>query len=111
MGSPDALFAELEAMLPQGREPFFAQYSRDLQEEDLILGNALPKREPEGAAKLKKIRSSHHEAARLVALGKEPSEISLITGYTPARVIQLKHDPAFLELSSPLQGAGGRAIY
>jgi hypothetical protein len=106
MPAPDALFAELESMLPQGasREPFFAQYSRDLIEDDLILGNALPKRAPEGAAKLKKIRSSHHEAARLVALGKEPSEIALITGYTPVRIGQLKNDPAFLELVAYYRG-------
>ena len=105
MNAPDALFAELESMVsPAAREPFFAQYARDLVEEDLILGSALPRREPEGAAKLKKIRSSHHEAARLVALGKEPSEIALITGYTPQRVIQLKNDPAFLELVSHYRG-------
>ena len=106
MHAPDALFAELESMLPapQALEPFFAAYSRDLVEDDLILGNALPRRQPEGAAKLKKLRSSHHEAARLVALGKEPSEIALITGYTPVRVCQLKVDPAFQELVAHYSG-------
>ena len=104
MGTPDALFAELESMLPQGREPFFAHYARDLIEDDLILGNALPKREAQGVQKLKNIRSSHHEAARLVALGKEPSEIALITGYTPVRVCQLKNDPAFQELVANYRG-------
>lgn len=89
---------------PSGRDPFFAHFARDLQEEDLILGEALPKRPPEGAVKLKKIRSSHHEAARLVGLGKEPSEIALITGYTPARVWQLKADPAFQELVTYYRG-------
>jgi hypothetical protein len=100
MHAPDALFAELEAMLPEAapRGPFFAQYSRDLLEDDLVLGEALPKRPAQGAAKLKQLRSSHHEAARLVAMGKEPSEVALITGYTPQRVIQLKVDPAFQEL-------------
>jgi len=105
MPSPDALFAELEAMIAdEPRGPFFAHYSRDIVEDDLILGEALPKRAPEGAAKLKKIRSSHHEAARLVALGKEPSEIALITGYTPVRICQLKNDPAFQELVAHYSG-------
>jgi hypothetical protein len=29
MQAPDALFAELEAMLPGGHQPFFAHYARD----------------------------------------------------------------------------------
>jgi hypothetical protein len=53
---------------------------------------------------LKKIRGSHHEAARLVGLGKDNSEIALITGYTPQRVVQLRHDPAFQELVTHYQG-------
>jgi hypothetical protein len=104
--APDELFAELEAMMPAAasREPFFAHYVRDLVEEDLILGNALPKRRPEGASLLKKIHSSHHEAARLVGLGKNNAEIALITGYTPQRVVQLRHDPAFQELVAHYTG-------
>jgi len=96
--APDLLFEELEAMVPAGHQPFFAAFARDLVEEDLILGEALPKRAPEGAVKLKQIRGSHHEAARLVGLGKTNSEIALITGYTPARISQLRQDPAFQEL-------------
>ena len=91
-------------MVPGGHQPFFATFARDLVEEDLILGEALPKRAPEGAAALKRIRSSHHEAARLVGLGKSNQEISLITGYTPQRIVQLKHDPAFCELVTHYQG-------
>jgi len=104
VNAPDALFEELEAMIPGGQQPFFAHFARELVEEDLILGEALPKRQPEGAALLKKIRGSHHEAARLVALGKDNAEISLITGYTPQRVVQLRHDPAFQELIAHYTG-------
>jgi hypothetical protein len=102
--APDELFIELEAMMPAGKQPFFAAFARDLLEEDLILGEALPKRAPEGAAKLKQIRGSHHEAARLVGLGKNDSEIALITGYTPQRIWQLRQDPAFSELVTHYQG-------
>jgi hypothetical protein len=97
MNAPDALFAEMEAMVPQGHQPFFAQYERDLLEEDLILGEALPKVRSE-PSKLKAIRGSHHEAARLVGLGKSNADISLITGYSPERIWALKQDPAFQEL-------------
>jgi hypothetical protein len=95
---------ELEAMVPAGKQPFFATFARDLVEEDLILGEALPKRAPEGVAKLKQIRGSHHEAARLVGLGKSNQEIALITGYTPQRIAQLRQDPAFSELVAHYEG-------
>jgi len=104
MQAPDELFAELEAMVPGGHQPFFAHFARDLLEEDLILGEALPRRAPEGVHALKRIRGSHHEAARLVGLGKDNSEVALITGYTPQRVVQLRHDPAFQELVTHYQG-------
>jgi len=101
--SPDALFEELEAMVPAGKQPFFAHFARDLVEEDLILGDALPKVSSK-VHDIKKIRGSHHEAARLVGLGKSSSEISLITGYTPVRINQLKQDPAFCELVTYYRG-------
>jgi hypothetical protein len=51
-----------------------------------------------------KIRGSHHEAARLLGLGKSPAEIALITGYTTVRIWQLQQDPAFQELMAHYQG-------
>src|SRR5690606_23707786 len=47
---------------------------------------------------LKALRHSHHQLARCVAQKLKPGEISDITGYTPARISQLKADPQFAEL-------------
>lgn len=47
---------------------------------------------------VKRIKDSHHAVARLIADGLREIEIALITGYTPARITQLKRDPAFQEL-------------
>jgi hypothetical protein len=47
---------------------------------------------------LVKVRNTHHLAARSLAEGKKDVEVSLITGYTPARIGQLKDDPSFQEL-------------
>jgi len=45
-----------------------------------------------------RIRHQHHLAAKLMADGKKPGEVSLITGYSTARLAQLEKDPSFAEL-------------
>jgi hypothetical protein len=47
---------------------------------------------------LKRLRDSHHSVARLVAAGLSNIQISLQTGYAPARVSILRADPTFIEL-------------
>lgn len=48
--------------------------------------------------RLKKVRAVHHQAARLVATGMPPQQVSLAVGWAPSRVYLLKDDPAFQEL-------------
>jgi len=70
---------------------------RELTGADLELIHNPP---PKGivATPLSRIRNSHHMLARLLASGKKPGEVSLITGYSPSRVSVLQNDPAFKEL-------------
>lgn len=56
---------------------------------------------PEGGAlvpMVKQLRSSHHRLAELIAAGRPPAEIAIITGYSPSYISGLKGDPAFNEL-------------
>ena len=98
--------------LPRGRRgapstpPTFL---RDIRHEDLAM-LAAPGAELAAARPIVKIRAQHHLAARLIAEGRKPVEVAAITGYTPARITQLRADPAFGELVCPLQGAGGCSL-
>ncbi len=47
---------------------------------------------------LQKLRTVHHQAARLVAVGLRNVEICTITGLSQSRLSILKNDPAFCEL-------------
>lgn len=47
---------------------------------------------------LKSLGARHHSIAQKIAQGMSSTDISLITGYTPQYVNQLKNDPAFKEL-------------
>ncbi len=47
---------------------------------------------------LRQLRSSHHEIARLLAMGLKATEVSRRTGYSNSRISILKNDPAFKEL-------------
>lgn len=47
---------------------------------------------------VKQLRHSHHRLAELVASGRPPVEISLVTGYSASYISSLKGDPAFNEL-------------
>lgn len=47
---------------------------------------------------LQRLRAIHHRQAMLVAEGKPNNEIAAIVGSTAQRIVQLKHDPTFMEL-------------
>lgn len=56
---------------------------------------------PDGGAVLPvvtQLRSSHHRIAELIAAGRAPEEIAIVTGYTGGYISRLKGDPAFNEL-------------
>lgn len=73
-----------------------AAYVRDLTEADIALLETSASVVP----RIKKIRDTHHAAARAIAAGMKTSEVALVTGYTPARVQSLLRDPAFEDLVS-----------
>lgn len=84
-------------------KPWAIVQAEPLAREDLIL-LASADRPTDTKAPLARISAPHHMLAQMVAEGKEPTEISAITGYTPARVRTLIHDPAFAELVSFYEG-------
>lgn len=71
---------------------------RPLQADDLENLAGFAKDNFDSTPSLLKVRHSHHELARLIALGKPDQEVSLITGYAPAWISTLKRDPTFAEL-------------
>lgn len=71
-----------------------AEFSRELTPADLAIKAAsVVKPTP-----IKRLRDSHHAAARFIALGYPNQEIALITGYSESRLSILKSDPTFQEL-------------
>jgi hypothetical protein len=72
-------------------------YSRDLSEADLPLLLDPPPVE-RGSPVVAKLRSTHHNLARLLASGLTQNAVSEMTGYSPSRISVLKGDPAFQEL-------------
>lgn len=77
-----------------GIEPI-AVVDRPLTAADLAtLGLARESRPPA----IKRLRDSHHAVARMLAEGKRPAEIHLVTGYSGSRISILQSDPAFQEL-------------
>lgn len=52
------------------------------------------------ASPIKRMRDSHHNAARLVALGHRRAEVSSITGYSTSHLATLAADQSFIELVS-----------
>lgn len=80
----------------KNREPLTITASRSLTAADLP---ALVDPPPLGTKpKVAALRHSHHQIARLVAIGKPDVEIALITGYDPAYICNLKHGQDFQEL-------------
>lgn len=83
------------------KPPLHFEVVRDLVPEDAMEWDRAPARqvgEPGGTASLQKLRTIHHQIARMLALGEKQINISAILGITPARIQQLLHDPTFLEL-------------
>lgn len=90
------------AALPRGRRgnPRAApSYAGDIEPEELprILASPAP---PPSERPLQRIRHSHHLAAKLIAEGRALVEVAGIVGLTPARIGQLRRDPAFAELEA-----------
>ena len=88
---------DLELNIHPGRPgvPLTGHVVKEIDLGDLALLD-LPREAPVPA--LQKIKAAHHQAARLVAMGMTHVEVSLHTGYTPQRVMDLCKDPAFKEL-------------
>lgn len=85
----------------QPRAPLQVTYLRDLTEVDRRLIEALPDIENRGNPQhvLSKLRSQHHQLARLVAEGARDHAIASITGYDPEYICTLRtKDPLFMEL-------------
>jgi hypothetical protein len=101
----NTLIDEAVAALPRGRRgkpstpPMLV---REITEDDLpgIISSPAP---PPGDQPMKRLRHTHHLAARCLAEGRSLVETSAITGYTPARLGQLKNDPTFTELMNYYQ--------
>lgn len=72
-----------------------AEKGKELTIEDLGL---LAATKVGGTQVLKKIRASHHQAARLLAQGVRAGEVSALTGFCSSRISVLQADPAFEEL-------------
>lgn len=57
-----------------------------------------PPESAEGTPVVRQLRHSHHRIAELVAAGRPPAEISIVTGYAASYISSLRGDPAFNEL-------------
>lgn len=55
-------------------------------------------REPSHRTPLQRLRDSHHNVARLIASGLSNIAIASRTGFSLQRIVQLKTDPAMIEL-------------
>lgn len=83
----------------RGGSPLLMDLEREVEKSDLVALATAPERET-NIAPLARLRSSHHQVARLLAEGVRQEEISLITGYAAPTISNLKNDPAFKELMS-----------
>ena len=94
----DSLDLEILGEIPVGpgrkAMPLTAEFSRELTPLDLTI----PATEISKPSPIKRLRDSHHAAARYFALGHANHEVAAITGYTEARLSILQGDPTFKEL-------------
>lgn len=79
------------------REPLQLEFVRSLNPSDIPAIQSPP---PGSSAVVvvKSLRHSHHRLAELIAAGRPPGEIAIVTGYSPGYISSLKGDPAFAEL-------------
>lgn len=85
----------------RSKPPLVFSVERPLEVEDAFEMQRAPARavgETGGIASLQRIRTIHHQIARMLAGGEKAVNISAILGVTPERVWQLKQDPTFAEL-------------
>lgn len=93
-----SLNALIDSVTGPGRRtiPMHASIARTLTVEDLQQlhedGAAVP------APTVKELHASHHKLAQTLAKGASTAEASAISGYSMARIQQLKNDPQFSEL-------------
>lgn len=99
----DAILEEIifGPRVPAGRgggEPLSVSLVRELTENDLpdLLAPVQPV--PAPRVNLQNITYAHHALAQQIVLGKSPSEVSLITGYSTNYIKGLQDDPLFREL-------------
>lgn len=100
----------LEVMTAFGRKsrgrktekpPLFFELTRELDIDDALALQQAPVRtvgEVGGTASVQRLRTIHHQIARMLVTGEKQVSISRSLGITPARIQQLKNDPAFQEL-------------
>lgn len=81
-------------------EPVILEIVRPLSEADLALVAGIQRGDQGGRtlAPIARLAARHHKAAQLICLGKTDVEVSILTGYTPQHVRNLKVDPTFGEL-------------
>lgn len=79
-------------------KPLDVTIERELTPEDLLTFNSASPAVIGARSAITRIRHAHHQLARLIAQGTQQSEISLITGYSPAYISLIKNDPAVKEL-------------
>lgn len=93
------LLGDIVVRSARGRRaaPLLMEYVRDLGAEDKE-GIENPPAYNRPGGEIVRIRQSHHLAARFLAEGKRPGEVSQLTGYSISRLSVLQGDPAFLEL-------------
>ncbi|WP_417436481.1 hypothetical protein [Idiomarina abyssalis] len=85
----------------RSKPPLQFSMERALEVEDAFEMQNAPRREvgqEGGMVALQRIRTIHHQIARMLASGEKAVNISAILGVTPERVWQLKQDPTFAEL-------------
>ena len=91
----DILSLALPASPP--RPPLTITEVRYLREGEL---DETPKGASAGAGLLRKLGTAHHRLAQLLAQGRSPYDVSLITGYSTGHISTLQRDPLFIELKS-----------
>lgn len=100
--SPPTATPQAASALVASPGPLMIEVVRGLTPEDLVQLRQPPVASgPATGGKvlgLLQIRQSHHQLARLIVQGFDNTTVSLISGYAPAYISQLKGNPAFAEL-------------
>ncbi len=97
MNGTELTLADLLGREVSSAPPLLAEMVRPLEAEDL-----LSLAEPRGVkpSALKRLRTIHHQIARMLAVGDRPVEVAAATGYSLSRISILQADQLFQELMS-----------